>query len=49
MDSRDEETTKRRPFVVNHHQKRSVYTWLVPLVIILAIIIFLPRVMDLLD
>ena len=44
----EKEITKRRPLIVNSHKKQSLNTWLVPLVIILAIIIFLPKVMDLL-
>ncbi len=49
MKSTDKETTGRRPLIVNNHKKQSVTTWLVPLAVILAIMIFLPKVMDLLD
>jgi len=49
MDSKDKEPTIRRPLIVNNHKKQSLSTWLVPLAVILAIIIFLPRVIDLLD
>ncbi len=49
MKPNDKETTERRPLIVHNHQKRSVTTWLVPLVIILAVMIFLPKVIELLD
>lgn len=49
MESKEKETTGRRPLIVNSHKKQSLNTWLVPLIVILAIIIFLPKVIDLLD
>ena len=48
-DSRKDGNPRRRPLVVNAHRKRSIYTWLVPLVIILAIMYLLPRVSAWLD
>ena len=48
MDPKDKEPTTRRPLIAHNHKKQSLNTWLVPLIIILAVIIFLPRVMDLL-
>lgn len=44
-----QEAPQRRPLVFNTNKKRSVTAWLVPLVVILAIMFFLPRVMELLD
>ena len=49
MDSKDQEKPKRRPLIVNHHQKRSLNNWVVPLIIILAIMVFLPRLIAMLD
>ncbi len=37
-----------RPLITHHHRKRSVLTWLVPLAIIIAIMIFLPKLVALL-
>lgn len=48
MEPKGKEPTARRPLVVNNHKKQSLSTWLLPLILILAIIIFLPRVIDLL-
>lgn len=39
----------RRPLVVNHQRKRSVWFRVVPLVVILAAIYFLPRLLALLE
>lgn len=46
MESGDKKNTKRRPLIVNNHKKRSLNTWLVPLLVIVAIMVFLPRVID---
>ncbi len=48
MEHKDKETAGRRPLIVNNHKKQSIYTWLVPLVVILAVMVFLPKVIDLL-
>lgn len=39
----------RRPLIVNPHRKRSVRVWIVPLAVILAVILLLPRLLDLLE
>lgn len=39
----------RRPLVVNHHRKRSLGNWLLPLAVILVLIVFLPKLAALLD
>ncbi len=49
MESKEKKPTGRRPLIVNNHKKQSLNTWVVPLVVILAIIFFLPRVIDMLD
>ena len=49
MDEMNQEETPRRKLFETQHRKRSVVHWLVPLVIIIAVIIFLPRVMELLE
>ena len=41
--------TGRRPLVANPHRKRSVRIWIIPLVIILGVIYFLPRLLELLE
>ena len=38
----------RRPLFNRVHRKRSLSRWIVPLIIILAVIFFLPRVMEIL-
>jgi hypothetical protein len=46
---KEEEPEKnRRPLFTRTHQKASLSRWVIPLIIILAVIFFLPRVMDLL-
>ncbi|MBU8871615.1 MAG: hypothetical protein KOO60_12185 [Gemmatimonadales bacterium] len=42
-------TTNRRPLVVNSHRKRSVRIWIIPLIGILVVIYFLPRLLTLLE
>ena len=37
-----------RPLVANPHRKRSLRIWIIPLVIVLAVIYFLPRLLELL-
>lgn len=49
MGSKDKDSAVRRPLIVSNHKKQSLNTWLVPLIVILAIIIFLPKVIELLD
>ena len=44
-----QEERPRAPLFETRHKKRSVSTWLVPLIIIIAVIVFLPRVMEILD
>jgi hypothetical protein len=39
----------RRPLVRSHHRKRSVWIWVIPLGIILAVIYSLPRLLALLE
>ena len=44
----DETRPKRhRPLITHHHRKRSLLTWLVPLAIIIAIMVFLPKLVAL--
>jgi len=45
----DPRPEKRKPLVSHHHRKRSVTQWLVPLVLIIAIMIFLPKVLALFE
>ncbi len=40
---------RRRPLITHHHRKRSLLTWLVPLAIIIAIMVLLPRLVNLLE
>ncbi len=47
--SEEDRPKKRKPMVTHHHRKRSVAQWLVPLVLIIAIMIFLPKVLALLE
>jgi len=42
------ETTGRRPLISHEHRKRSVLAWLVPLAVIIAIMVLLPKVVGLL-
>ena len=42
-------TTGRRPLVVQHHRRRSLRVWIIPLVGILLVIYFLPRLLALLE
>lgn len=40
---------KNRPLIRHDHKKRPVRAWVIPLALILAIIIFLPKIVALLD
>jgi len=46
MESDNKKSTERRPLIVNSHKKRSLNTWLLPLLVIIAIMVFLPRVIE---
>jgi len=37
---------RRRPLIVNPHRKRSVRVWVLPLALIVAVIVFLPRLIE---
>ncbi len=39
----------RRPLITHNYRKRSLTTWLVPLAVIIAIMIFLPKLIDMLE
>ncbi len=39
----------RRPLITHQYRKRSLTTWVMPLGVILAIIIFLPKLVGLLE
>jgi|GEM_PF-4366121 len=39
----------RAPLFERRYERRSVSAWLVPLIIIIAVIVFLPRVMEMLE
>lgn len=43
------ESTERRPLIGHPHRKRSLTTWVVPLVIIVAIMVLLPRIVALFE
>lgn len=45
----EEPPAKRRPLVVNPHRRRPVGVWIVPLIVIVAVIYFLPRLLALLE
>ncbi len=47
-DANSDPKPPRRPLFTRHHHKRSLSRWIVPLVIILAVIFFLPQVMKIL-
>ena len=47
--SEDSRPKKRKPLVTHHHRKRSVTQWLVPLVLIIAVMIFLPKILAMLE
>jgi len=47
-DSQQEKETQRRRLFQRTYQKRSLSRWVVPLIIILAVIFLLPRLMDIL-
>ena len=47
VEQKPEQSGKR--LVDHHHKKRPLRTWVVPLLVILAIIYFLPRLVGLLD
>lgn len=48
MSDGDNPDKLRKPLFTRNYEKRSLGRWIVPLVVILVIIIFLPRLMDLL-
>ncbi len=39
----------RRQLIDHHHKKRPLRTWVLPLLVIVAIIVFLPRLVALLE
>lgn len=49
-DSRNERsgarTGGRRPLIVNPHRKLRVWLWVIPLVIIVAVILLLPHILE---
>ena len=47
QESSQNEKPARRPIFERNHERRSVGRWLFPLLAILAVIYFLPRVLDL--
>lgn len=47
-DPNHEDRPKRRRIFTRTHHKRSLSRWIIPLAIILLVIIFLPRLMELL-
>jgi hypothetical protein len=49
MAEQEQTEKERRPLIRHDHRKRSVRAWVVPLVIIVAIIIFLPKIVALLE
>lgn len=49
MTENREQDKPRRRVIDRNHQKRSLWVWVVPLVVILAIIIFLPRLVEYLE
>ncbi len=44
--SPNSEAGERKRLIVNPHQKRSVRNWIIPLILIVAVIVFLPRLVD---
>lgn len=46
--SENQPRDKRRPLIAHRHRKRPLLTWIVPLGIIIAIMILLPKLVDLL-
>ncbi len=40
---------RRKPLIAHEHKRRPLRNWIVPLLIVLAIIIFLPRLLELLE
>ena len=40
---------KRRPLITHNHKKRSLMTWITPLIAIIAIMVLLPRLIALLE
>jgi len=48
VEDNDKQDDARRRLISHHHEKRPLRTWIVPLLIILAIILFLPRLVGLL-
>ncbi len=40
------EARTRRPLFERTHSKRSVWPWLIPLLLIIAVMVLLPRFMD---
>lgn len=49
MVERENQDIDRRPLVRHDHKKRPVRAWVIPLAVILAIIIFLPKIVALLE
>lgn len=47
--AQDTQLPNRRRLVASHHHRRSLTVWLVPLAIIIAIMVFLPRLTALWD
>ena len=46
----DQDHEDRRKRLISHeHKRRPLRNWIVPLLIVLAIIIFLPRLLELLE
>ena len=49
MKKDDEQERPRRRLFDHNHEKRSLTVWVVPLLIIVAVIIFLPKIVALLE
>ncbi|MEN8005926.1 MAG: hypothetical protein ABFS42_02885 [Candidatus Krumholzibacteriota bacterium] len=49
MSDDDKQEEPRRRLIEHHHKKRPLRTWVIPLLIILAIILFLPKLVGLLE
>lgn len=39
----------RRPLISHNHQKRSLIPWILPLAAIIAVMVFLPKLVSLLE
>ncbi len=46
MEPDNKKSAERRPLIVNRNKKRSLTTWLLPLLVIIAIMVFLPRIIE---